>query len=180
MCVSMYPGKMNLPTQSMVRPPNFITMLVVMFVMRPSWMNTVALRVIFPSAGFIIVPPTSAMCSPCADSDRTERVIAARNFILLLTSMETDLSLWRLRRSHELANGIEYHLELCVVFLLQIAQFASEIGVGKEHLAQAHECAHDGDVNLHRASAAQHAGQHCDALLGKRIRQISPATTPAL
>src|SRR6266480_2610747 len=173
---------MNSPVQSICLPSPAASCLPVetRSILSPS-MTTVAFGKTLPSAGLITVPPTSAIFSPCADSDRTERVIAARNFILLLTSMETDLSpLWRLRRSHELANGIEYHLELCIVFFLQIAQFASEIGVGKEHLAQAHECAHDGDVNLHRASAAQHAGQHCDALLGKRIRQISPATTPAL
>src|SRR6266446_351905 len=57
----MYPGKMNLPAQSMVRPPNFITILAAIFVMRPLSTKTVALRVIFPSAGFMTVPPMSAI-----------------------------------------------------------------------------------------------------------------------
>src|SRR5207248_9674560 len=111
---------MNLPVQSICLPSPAASCLPVetRSILPPS-MTIVAFGKTLPSAGLITVPPTSAIFSPCADSDRTERVIAARNFILLLTSMETDLSLWRLRRSHKLANGIEYHLELCIVFLLQ-------------------------------------------------------------
>src|SRR5438874_12969618 len=72
----MYPGKMNLPAQSTVRPPNFITILAAIFVMRPLSTKTVALRVIFPSAGFLTVPPMSAMCSARAASAKTDNAKA--------------------------------------------------------------------------------------------------------
>src|SRR6266700_2611195 len=39
--------------------------------------------------------------------------------------------------------------------------------IREEHLAQAHKCAHDGDVDLHGPRTPQDAGKHRDALFGK-------------
>ena len=64
--------------------------------------------------------------------------------------METDLRFRRSRRrGHELADGIENRFELGIVFLLQVSQFASQLGVGQEHFPEPHERAHNGDVDLH-------------------------------
>jgi hypothetical protein len=46
-----------------------------------------------------------------------------------------------------LADGVEGGLELGIVFALEVGQFPGQIGIGEEHFAEAHECAHDGDVH---------------------------------
>src|SRR5438552_15173605 len=74
------------------------------------------------------------------------------------------------RRGHELADGLEYDLELSVVSLLQGGELAREVGVGREHLPQAHESTHDFHVDQDGPLAAQHAGEHGDALFGEGIR----------
>jgi hypothetical protein len=50
-------------------------------------------------------------------------------------------------RGHELADGIEYDLELGIVLLLQRRQLAGKIGKGGEHLPQSNEGPHDLDVD---------------------------------
>ena len=50
-----------------------------------------------------------------------------------------------------------------------------ELFVGSEELAQAHEGAHDLDVDRHGLLRPQHAGQHGHALLGEGVGRI-PAT----
>ena len=49
---------------------------------------------------------------------------------LFLVRMETDLSLWRLRRAfHQFANGVEDDFELLVVLLFHVLQLLCEFGI---------------------------------------------------
>src|SRR6266404_3981592 len=75
------------------------------------------------------------------------------------------------RRKHDLKSG--------VVPLLHLLDFAAKARVRCEHLSQANEGSHYGDVNLYGSLATQDAGKHGDALLSEGIRSISPPT-PAL
>src|SRR5438876_9862361 len=61
-------------------------------------------------------------------------------------NMETDLSLWRSWWKHQLADRVEDDLKLGVVFVFERGKLASKFRIREEHLAQAHKCAHDGDV----------------------------------
>lgn len=70
-----------------------------------------------------------------------------------------------LRRGEEFADRIEKHRDLPVVLL----DLAGESAIGREHLAELHERAHDGDVDLRGAFSAQHAGKHRHALLGENV-----------
>ena len=82
---------------------------------------------------------------------------AVRNGVYF--DVEADFGFGRRRWwGHELADGAEDRLELGILSALQVGQFASEVGVGREHFTQAHEAAHDGDVDLHGAGAAKHTG----------------------
>src|SRR5437899_7262670 len=110
--------------------------------------------------------------------------------------METDLSLWRSWRKHQLADGVENdlkltrdlptarlphhatnavypaaspHAVLSVVFVFERRKLAGKFRIREEHLAQAHKCAHDGDVDLHGPRTPQDAGKHRDALFGEGI-----------
>jgi len=78
---------------------------------------------------------------------------------------------------HELADGIEYDLELSVVSFLQRGELACEIGVGCEHLPQAHESAHDFHIDQDGSLAPQDAGEHGDALFGEGIRGRAAKST---
>jgi hypothetical protein len=78
-------------------------------------------------------------------------------------------------RGHELADGVEDRFELGVVFSLQVGQLESQLGVGEEHFTQAHEGAHDGDVDLHGPPAAQDAGEHGDTLFREGVGAVRPA-----
>ena len=51
-------------------------------------------------------------------------------------------------------------------------ELAGQVGILLEHLTEAHEGAHDLDVHLHGARAAQHARQHGHALLGEGVGQV--------
>jgi hypothetical protein len=123
------------------------------------------------------------------------------------TNMETDLSFWRSWRKHQLADGVEDDLKLGVVFVFERGELAGQFRVREKHLAQAHKCAHDGDVDsrspdrsvaspcdqcspsngvparridLHGSRTPQDAGEHRDALLGKGVGKITAATATAL
>ena len=52
-------------------------------------------------------------------------------------------------------------------FRFDFLQLAGEFGIGAQHLAEADEGAHDGDVHLHGAITAQDAGKHGDTLFGE-------------
>jgi len=68
------------------------------------------------------------------------------------------------------------HAVLFIVFFLQGFDFASKVTVGIHQTTELHECAHNGDVHFHRASAAEHAREHGDALLGECVRAITAST----
>src|SRR5664279_3772564 len=91
---------------------------------------------------------------------------------LWFTSPKSNSPPCLLRRLHQLADGVEDGAELGVVLLFQLRQLAGKVGVLLKHLTEAHERAHDFDVHLHRARAAQHARQHGHALLGEGVGQI--------
>src|SRR3989344_6070145 len=88
--------------------------------------------------------------------------------------------LLRGRRGHEFADGVEYHSELSVVFLLKRRELAREIGMRGEHLPQPHEGAHDFDVHMNSAFAVQDTGQHRDALFRKSIGRVASPAASAL
>src|SRR5438067_614019 len=79
-------------------------------------------------------------------------------------NMETDLSLWRSWRKHQLADGVENDLKLGVVFVFKRGKLAGKFRIREEHLAQAHKCAHDRNVDLYGPRTPQDAGKHRDAL----------------
>ena len=95
-------------------------------------------------------------------------------------NMETDLSLWQSWRKHQLADGVEDDLKLGVVFVFERGKLAGKFRIREEHLAQAHKCAHDGDIDLYGPRTPQDAGKHRDALLGEGVRKITTATATAL
>ena len=94
--------------------------------------------------------------------------------------METDLSLWRLGRSNELLDRFEDNREFLVVFLLERFDLARQVAVAVHQTAELYKGAHDCDIYLYGTRAAQHAGKHGDALLGKGIRAVAAATAAFL
>ena len=53
-----------------------------------------------------------------------------------VVGMQSDPSPGWLGRNHQFADGVEHNFELYVVFLLQGAKLACQVGIGKEHLPQ--------------------------------------------
>ena len=98
----------------------------------------------------------------------------------LFANMKPDLSLWRSRRKHEFADGVEDNLEVGVVSIFERGELAGEFRIREEHLAQTHKCAHDGDVDLHGPRTPQDAGEHGDALLGKGVGKVTATTATML
>ena len=78
----------------------------------------------------------------------------------------------RQARLHQCSDRVEDNLELLIVLILQRGELAREVSIRCEHLPELHEGPHDGDVDLHRARAAQDAGKHGDALLGEGVGAI--------
>ena len=114
---------------------------------------------------------------PCAVSLSSPNSVSAR---IPFANMETDLSLWRNWRKHQLADRVEDDLKLGVVFVFERGKLASKFRIREEHLAQAHKCAHDGDIDLYGPRTPQDAGKHRDALLGEGVGKITTATATAL
>ena len=67
-------------------------------------------------------------------------------------------------------------LELGIVLSLKGIQFASEFGIGGQHLPQASERSHDFDIDLNGTAAAQHATEHGHAVFGKGIGTIASSS----
>src|SRR5260221_14246909 len=85
------------------------------------------------------------------------------------------------RRGHQLANGFENDPEVFVIFLFQFLELAGQVLMSRKNLAQAHEGAHDGDIDVNGALTAKHAGKHGNALFGESVREIAaPAATRTL
>jgi hypothetical protein len=57
-------------------------------------------------------------------------------------------------------------------FLLERGELRREVGVDLQHLAETNERAHDFDVHLNSAGAAEHARKHGYPLLRERIRPV--------
>src|SRR4030095_6325264 len=150
---------MNLPTQSICFPSDAASCLPIATrsILSPS-MTTVAFGNTLPSAGLITVPPTSESFSVRPVSVELNNAIAATITVLLFMRMESNLASWRFRWCHQFTNRVKHDFELSIVFLFERIELARKICVGKQHLAQTHKCAHDRNVNVHRAGAAQHAG----------------------
>src|SRR5947209_1009000 len=172
---------MNLPVQSIcLRSAAAFCLPVATFSIFWPLITTVAFGMTLPSAGLTTVAPTSAIFSACAVIAKIDNAIAARQVVLLLMRMKPDLTFWFFRWRHQFADRIEDDLKLGVVFLFQCREFAGKIGIGEKHLTQADECAHDRDVHVHGAFAAQNAREHRHALLGEGVRQIAAPTAPGL
>jgi hypothetical protein len=73
---------------------------------------------------------------------------------------------------------LEHHLELSVVLLLQRVELPREVGVGLQHLPQAHERAHDLDVYENSTPTAEHAREHGDTLLSENVRAVATPAPP--
>ena len=63
-------------------------------------------------------------------------------------------------------------------FAFQRLDFAGQFVHGQEHPAHSDESAHDFDVDGDGARAAQHAGKHGNAFLGKGVGQIPASAAP--
>src|SRR5436309_12398645 len=110
-------------------------------------------------------------CDPSAVSFPSPNSVSSRS---PFANMETDLSLWRSWRKHQLVDSVENdlkltrdlptarlphhatnavypaaspHAVLSVVFVFERGKLAGKFRIREEHLAQAHKCAHDGDVD---------------------------------
>jgi hypothetical protein len=80
-----------------------------------------------------------------------------------------------LGRGHQLADGFEQRADGLVValdFTLQFGEFGRQVPVQSQRLAQTHESAHDGDVDLDRPPAVQDTGKHRHSLFREGIGQI--------
>ncbi len=91
--------------------------------------------------------------------------------------LEPDTPLARDGRCHQLADGVEDHLELRVVLLLKGDHLAGEVLVGRQDATEPNKRADDLDVHLHGSFAMKHARKHRDAVLREGIRR-GPATAP--
>ena len=79
---------------------------------------------------------------------------------------------------HELADGVEDHLELRVVLSLQIIELAGQVFVRSQQAAQPDERAHDFNVHLYGTPAPQDAREHRDTFLGERVGRCPSKATP--
>lgn len=76
--------------------------------------------------------------------------------MLFVFAFETDLvTFGRWLRGHNLSDGVEYDLELGVIFIFQSGESSCEFFVRRQHLAEANEGAHDFNIDLDRAFATQ-------------------------
>ena len=73
---------------------------------------------------------------------------------------------------HSLREVLSGQMEF-TYFPVELGQLPAQDIVIGEHSAQAYECAHDRDVNLHGAFAPQYAGKHGHSLFGEGVRYLS-------
>jgi len=95
--------------------------------------------------------------------------------------VEADFAARLGRSRHESTDGVEERLDAFVVTFeaaFEFGEFAGQGVIRCLHPAQAAERAHDGDVDLHGALAAQHAGKHGHALFGEGVGKSAPEATP--
>ncbi len=89
-----------------------------------------------------------------------------------LANMKPDFLPLSCRRGHQLADSIEDHSELGVIFPLKIIQPARQLGVTGQPLAQPDERAHHEDAHLHGPRASEHIRRHQRAVFGEGIRTV--------
>ena len=73
--------------------------------------------------------------------------------------LESDAAGFRRGRLHELADGFEEGSDLRVMstnFSFELLQFGCQLFMASGEVAELHECAHDGDVDLNSPFAPQH------------------------
>jgi hypothetical protein len=59
-----------------------------------------------------------------------------------------------------LTDGIENHLKLRIILLLQGIEFPGQFCMGCEYSSEADEGPHDLDINLNSTFAPKHTGEH--------------------
>src|SRR4051794_32909873 len=101
-----------------------------------------------------VVASVNTRCTRC-------RVEIADSFLLFRGRLE------------KTADRPEDDLELSVVNLFEFVDAFREIRVLGNDLPEVNECTHDLDVYADRAVAAEHAGEHRDAVFGERVRSAS-------
>ena len=90
--------------------------------------------------------------------------------------MKADLFFGRLGWSDKLLDRIEHDRELLVIFFLQRFDFASKVTVCVHQPPELHESAHNRNIHLDRARAAQDAREHRYALFGECVRTKAAST----
>jgi len=85
------------------------------------------------------------------------------------TGVEANFSARGIRRSHELADGVEDDAEMGVVVLFQGCDLAGEGFDRKRHPAQFYKGADHGDAHGFGLFAVEHVGGHDGAMFGKGI-----------
>ena len=88
----------------------------------------------------------------------------------LLLQLKTDFLGRPFRRCHQLADGIEYDLELGIIFLLQFIEPSFQVRIGREHLSQPDKSSHDLDIYQNSTLASQNTRKHRNPLLSERPR----------
>lgn len=79
-------------------------------------------------------------------------------YSIFVGALETDFALWFHGRSHEFADGIEKGFDSFVMAFeaaFELGEFPGQGFVALQHPPQTDESAHDGNVDLHGALAAQ-------------------------
>ena len=74
-----------------------------------------------------------------------------------------------------MADGIEDHFELGIIFSLQFIEPSFQVRIGREHLSQPDESSHNLDIHPNSAFASQNTRKHRHALLGERSGPLSRA-----
>lgn len=97
--------------------------------------------------------------------------------LLVARFCKADAAAGLVGRAHELADGLEDRAKLLVIFAFEFIQAAGQVAVGGEDFAQLDRTglggAHDGDVDLNGAGAAENAGEYGDALLGEGVGAVT-------
>ena len=84
---------------------------------------------------------------------------------------------WDGRLQH-LLDGGEYCLKSGIVFSLHLLNFLAQLFVRSQQTSQLHKRAHDGDIDVHGARAAQNAREHGYTLFGECVGSRAARSTP--
>src|SRR5213594_1440702 len=98
----------------------------------------------------------------------------------LSTRAKADAAGRERERRHELADRVEHHLELAVVFLFELVQAFGQLFVGGNQFSQPYEGAHDMDAHVDRSWTIQHHCCHDGTMFCESIQQSPSASSPWL